>query len=653
MQKLQAALLLLLVSIIASPQGIPGADTQKNDPWKVWLDEVRPIMTKSEEAVFKSLRTEEDRMRFQQLFWRLRDPDPATPENEFRKEYYARLSYAEKRLNGAGSDRGRVYLLLGKPTEKYDFSGSEKVVDCELWVYQNTGLPGLPPMLDLIFYRENNVGDLKLYYPGANSPLDVLSTSYMRGSISRAQAYKIISVSLPELGRASLSVIPSEANAGMSSLDSGTVLSQVFSLPERQFDRSYLRNFGSAEGLVDVSASTKEIAGKAAVGLSRDRGFRFLNCAILPGIISTVKGPDGVNRARVVLGLRIEDLKGTTIHQQERPLDLKFDEAQKRSLLEEQKLVFNDFAPIVDGEFNAYLTFMNRTSDEFFVHKERITVSPETVALLSGYRVQDAGSDRFLPFRDGAFKVSLDPRALFTGEDSLEGLVASGSRPEVALVSKDDPKNVVSVTSVENRSGSWVFTQPLKDVRPGNYTLRVRLDGREVAGQALTVLSFKIERPVGFDRSEPAAASSNYDLIVAQEHLNLGEVDRALESLSKLPQAMWNATTLPVIARAHYLKKDYAKVLELLGREIVVKTYPVLLMLGNACLETKDLRQAAAYFELVRKYGDTADNNRVLGAIYYSLGERERAQTYWDRAKTLEQKSAEKSPGPEKEERHG
>jgi tetratricopeptide (TPR) repeat protein len=63
----------------------------------------------------------------------------------------------------------------------------------------------------------------------------------------------------------------------------------------------------------------------------------------------------------------------------------------------------------------------------------------------------------------------------------------------------------------------------------------------------------------------------------------------------------------------------------------------------------KNLRQAAGYFERIRQYGDTADNNRVLGAIYYSLGEREKAQVYWDRAKALEQKSADRRPRPEKE----
>ncbi len=457
----------------------------------------------------------------------------------------------------------------------------------------------------------------------------------MRGAVSKAQAHKIISASFPELGRATLSVVPDEADVGSSTLDSGTVLAQIFSLPERQVDRSYLRGFKPGEGLVDFSSSTKEISGKVAVALGQDRGFRFLNYALLPDVIHTVKGPDGVNRARVVLGLRVEDRGGTTIYQQERPLDLKFDDEQKKTMLEAAKLVLKDFAPIVNGEFTAYVTFTNRTSDEFFTHKERLTISPGTVAFLAGYKVQDAATDQFLPFRNGAFKVSLDPRSLFTQEDSLEGVVSSVPRPEAWLVSADDSKSVVSMGSMESREGSWIFRRPLKDVRPGDYTLRVLVDGREVAGQALTVLSFKLEKPIGIDRAEPADSSSNFDFVIGQEHINRGDVDLALEDFRKLPSPMWNTTTLPVIARAFYLKKDYAKVIELLGSEAVVKTYPVLLMLGNACLETKDLRRAAEYFERVRKYGDTVDNNRVLGAIYFSLGDREKAQACWDRAEEI------------------
>jgi hypothetical protein len=504
-------------------------------------------------------------------------------------------------------------------------------------------------MMDLIFYRENNVGDLKLYYPGLNSPLDILSTSYMPRNVSRAQAHKIISSSFPELGRASLSVIPDEATPGMGSLGSAATIGQIFTLPERQIDRNYLRTFRLAEGVVDVTYSTKEIAGKAAVALSQDRGFRFLNYSLFPEVIHTIKGSNGTERAQIVLGLRIEDLEGNTIHQQERPLDLKFDEKQKNLMLEEKKLVFNDFAPIIEGEFNVNLTFMNKTTDEFFVRKEKLSVSAGTAPLIVGYKVKDASSDHFLPFRSGQFKVSLDPRFLFTQEDSAEGVISTGQRPEVSLVSRDDPKNIIPIDSIEERNEAWVFRKPLQEVPPGNYNLRILIAGSEVASQVISVLSFKVAKPLDFERSEPAESSLNYSFIVAQEYLNKGDVDLALENFKKLPAAMRNSTTLPVIARAYYLKKDYAKVIELLDKDTVAKTYSVLLMLGNSCLETKNLRRAAEYFELVRKYGDTANSNRVLGAIYFSLGEQEKARAYWERAKTLEKKSEEKKPGDEEE----
>jgi GWxTD domain-containing protein len=622
-----------------------GGAAQEPDPWKAWLEEVRPIMTKGEEAAYRSLQTLEDREKFQRLFWKYRDPDPSTPENEFRTEYYNRRSYAEKHLGGVDSDRGRVYLLLGKPFDRYDFSGSENIVDCELWVYQNTGLPGLPPMMDLIFYRENNIGDLKLFFPGSNSPQDILSPSYMRGSVSKMQAYKTISMSFPELGRATLSVVPDEASMELGSMDSGSAISQIFTLPERQY---HLTNYRVGEGTVDVTYSTREIAGNAVVALSRDRGFWFLNCAFFPEILHTIKGRDGVDRARIILVFRIVDPKGAPIHQQERSLDLKFDEKQKKLMLEKKKLVFNDFVPIVEGEFTVYLTFMNKTSDEFFIHKESLSVSAGTAPLLAGYKVEDAGSDLFLPFRDGAFKVTVDPRFLFTREDSLAGIVSTGRRPEISLVSRDDPKAMVAITPTDSGPGSWLFRKPLTGIRPGYYTLRVQLDGREVASRDITILSFKIEKPLGLEHSEPAASSLRFDFIVAQEYLNKGDVERAIETFQKLPAAMWDATTLPVIARAYYLKKDYAKTIELLENEAVVKTYPILLMLGNSCLETKNLRQAADYFELVRKYGDTVDSNRVLGAIYYTLGDKKKAHDYWDRAKALEQRDAEKDPDQEK-----
>ncbi len=64
-------------------------------------------------------------------------------------------------------------------------------------------------------------------------------------------------------------------------------------------------------------------------------------------------------------------------------------------------------------------------------------------------------------------------------------------------------------------------------------------------------------------------------------------------------------------------------------------------LLGNSTLELRQLEKASEYFEELRNYGDTPKINQVLGAIFLSLGEREKAKAYFDRAKELEKKPEE------------
>jgi Tfp pilus assembly protein PilF len=51
------------------------------------------------------------------------------------------------------------------------------------------------------------------------------------------------------------------------------------------------------------------------------------------------------------------------------------------------------------------------------------------------------------------------------------------------------------------------------------------------------------------------------------------------------------------------------------------------------------LEKAAEYFEQLRNYGDTVKINQVLGAIFLSLGEGDRAKVYFDRAKKIQNES--------------
>ena len=87
-----------------------------------WLDEdVAYIITSEERAAYRALKTDEEREQFIEQFWLRRDPSPDTVENEFKEEHYSRIAYANERyasgIPGWRTDRGRIYILYGKPAE--------------------------------------------------------------------------------------------------------------------------------------------------------------------------------------------------------------------------------------------------------------------------------------------------------------------------------------------------------------------------------------------------------------------------------------------------------------------------------------------------------------------------------------------------------
>jgi GWxTD domain-containing protein len=630
----------LLISVFfVSFLSFSNASKNKSDLWKKWLDEVHLIITKAEKAVFDSLKTEEDRKRFQEQFWKARDPKPETPYNEYKMEFYRRLKYAETQLEGSNSDRGRIYILLGEPFEKRNYSGYEDVVDCELWIYHAEGRPGLPPFMHLLFYRPKNFGNYRQFHPGIHSALDILSPGYSSERGSRFKAYRIINDNLPELAKATLSIIPGEGDpaTGQSLTSSGSAIAQIHTLPEREVERNYLKNFATFEGVVDVAHSVTEIGGTGFISISENKGFNFLNYSIMPDDIEMRKIADNLHTANITINLRIEDLEGRTIHQQERNINLEFDDVKEKAVGEERKLVFKDFAPMVEGEYNVSIIFSNKTREGYFVYKERINLNDDTVPVLVGFKIKKLESDNFVPFSTEGYKVLVDPRLIFNKDESLEGLIFSEFRPTIHLTSAVGTASSFEIKNIEKQGNLFVFRQPLENIKSDNYFLSIKSERGEIFRKIISVMPFHVEKPLDFERSEDASSEFNYIFVMAQEYLNKGEFDTAIEYFKKLPENLWNSTTYPVIARAYYAKEDYEKVVELLEKEDVVKDYSVLLLLGNSCLELKRKQKAAEYFEMLRNYGDTVKLNRILGAIYHSLGEREKAKAYWERAKRLEE----------------
>jgi len=90
--------------------------------YKEWLNgPVSYIITPEERSAFLHLQTNQERENFIESFWERRNPDPGSPENTYKEEYYRRIAYANEHYSsgipGWKTDRGRIYLMWGKPDE--------------------------------------------------------------------------------------------------------------------------------------------------------------------------------------------------------------------------------------------------------------------------------------------------------------------------------------------------------------------------------------------------------------------------------------------------------------------------------------------------------------------------------------------------------
>ncbi len=139
--------LLFFLSLTTQSQAI---EKKKGNKYEDWLKkEVKLIISSEGEKKFKALKTDKEKDKFIELFWAKRDPSPQTKENEFKEEWHKRLEYVNKNFNygpqrGINSDMGKVYMLLGPPTQSKGLAGgrrgssiggSQMEVPPQTWVY--------------------------------------------------------------------------------------------------------------------------------------------------------------------------------------------------------------------------------------------------------------------------------------------------------------------------------------------------------------------------------------------------------------------------------------------------------------------------------------------------------------------------------------
>jgi GWxTD domain-containing protein len=146
--------------------------------YKKWINnDVAYIITKDEKKAFYQLKNDEERENFIENFWRRRDPNPDTEENEYREEYYERIAYANEHfasgIPGWKTDRGRTYIAWGKPDSieshpsggsydrpSYEGGGSTTTYPFEVWFYRH--LDGVGDGLEIEFVDPTGTGEYRI-----------------------------------------------------------------------------------------------------------------------------------------------------------------------------------------------------------------------------------------------------------------------------------------------------------------------------------------------------------------------------------------------------------------------------------------------------------------------------------------------------------
>ncbi len=165
------------------PSQDPTTNARKVKPelkeaYKKWLNtDVDYIISKEERRAFNALTTDEERENFIENFWRRRDPNPDTEENEYREEYYERIAYANEHfasgIPGWRTDRGRTYIAWGKPDSieshpaggaydrpSYEGGGSTTTYPFEIWFYRH--LDNVGDGLEIEFVDPTGTGEYRI-----------------------------------------------------------------------------------------------------------------------------------------------------------------------------------------------------------------------------------------------------------------------------------------------------------------------------------------------------------------------------------------------------------------------------------------------------------------------------------------------------------
>jgi GWxTD domain-containing protein len=644
-----------------------------------WLEEeVVYIITKQEKEVFLSLQTVEERSLFIEAFWDRRDPTPATRENEFLKEHYRRLEYANRVLGrdstrpGWKTDRGKFYIILGEPREIQRYDGLNEVVSNEIWFYQGDTNLGMPPRFNLLFFKENDIGEYELYHPYGDGPEALIRGGYQFRT-EQNRAVDVLEIVSMELARASLTVDLTEQVGDFLSarntyqpitpyvrppMNVEVTIANIEESPIRKVRTDYLDAYLRYRDQVSADYSFRFVPSRQCYAVfhgPQDIPFVHYSVELDPENFSLEQSEDGKKFYTTLdVSMEIRDTAGNLVATSENSPFIELTLSQMQAV-SSHPVAYQDSFPLLPGDYSLSLVVKNRATKQFTAAEKDLRVEPVPAGpalggIIAGYKTelgQTEASQRVFQLGSEIVYPAVD--ASFTPSDTLYVF---------AQVWKATPENLVRVSLRRDQEnvlgrdirlegpglGSILDEFPLVGLEAGNYQLQVELLDASSAVVAERTADMRIS-----PRSEISRAgfvirhSFNSDvpgllaLAKGQQYMALGRLAEAEESFSRavaaenpdLVMAKWKLANVLLYSRR---AEDALRLLVPIEKEHAQE--PDLVdTLGLAYYMKGEYRQAVGYLE--RSVTLRPPQSPLLNALadsYQSLGEIGKAKEVFERS---------------------
>jgi GWxTD domain-containing protein len=654
-----------------------------NPEHRKWIEEeVVYIITDQERDVFLSLHTIEDRQGFIEAFWERRDPDPATPANEFRDEHYKRLDYANRIFSrdaprpGWKTDMGRFWIILGKPHEIQRYDGLNEVVSTEIWFYNGDPKYGQPPRFNLVFFKKQDIGEYELYSPMGDGPEALLragSLGFYRTDQNLAvDALEIVSM---DLARASLTVDLTEpVGAFLSARNSRqpltsfvrvpinveAVIANIEESPKKRVSVDYLDAYSRYKDKVTADYSFRFVPSRPYFALfhgPEDTPFVHYSLELDPANFSLQANEDGTKFYTTLdVSAEVRDPNGNLVAVSENSSYLELSASQMQAV-SSLPFAYQDDLPLVPGDYRLSLIIRNRATKQFTAAETALRVEPVAAgpalgALVVGYKTEIvAGSQRdsHRPFQIGGEIVYPATDANFTPGDNAYVMVQLWNAPSEhrlrVSVSNDGKPAEPREAQVGSYGGGPAIEQfSLAGFESGAYRVRAELidpEGRTVSERLAPLnLSPRTSIPRAgfvFRRSFNAETPGLLALARGMQHMVRGEIAEAEAAFRRavaagnpsLKMANWKLAT----ALLYTGKADEALELLLPFKDEFAGEPEVVEGLGLAYYLKSDFAEAVRYLEhAVTLRPPDAPLLNALGDSYQNLGQRDKAREAFERS---------------------